>query len=117
SHPLFRGAMTRTQTVIRDILRQHDLLFSVGGDLFTLSLPSETEAVPEDLPIIQLDNDPWELGKNYPARVAILGDPKASLPELTDAVAARMSAAQKLRASERLAALKSTIAAQRQELV
>jgi len=117
SHPLFRGAMVRTQSVIRDILRQHDLLFSVGGDLFTLSLPSETEPVPDDLPIIQLDNDPWELGKNYPARVAILGDPKASLPELTAAAADRMSGAQKARAGERLAAMRKTIAAQRAELV
>ncbi len=117
SHPLFRGAMTRVQTVIRDILRQHDLLFSVGGDLFTLSLPSETEAMPEDLPIIQLDNDAWELGKNYPAKVAILGDPKASLPDLTAAVAERMSPAQKARAAERFAAMRSTIAAQRSELV
>src|SRR5258708_6993799 len=117
SHPLFRGAMVRLQTAIREVLQQHDVLFSVGGDLFTLSLPSETEAMPPDLAIIQLDNDAWELGKNYPARVAILGDPKASLPELTAAVAVRMSAAQKLRAGERLAALKRTIAAQRQELV
>src|SRR6266446_1679600 len=83
SHPLFRGAMVRLQTMIREILQQHDVLFSVGGDLFTLSLPSETEAMPSDLAIIQLDNDAWELGKNYPARVAILGDPKATLPELT----------------------------------
>src|SRR4029077_5329974 len=51
SHPLFRGAMVRSQTVIRDILQQHDLLFSVGGDLFTLSLPSDTDAMPPDLPI------------------------------------------------------------------
>jgi benzoylformate decarboxylase len=117
SHPLFRGAMVRVQTAIREILQQHDVLFSVGGDLFTLSLPSETEAMPPDLAIIQLDNDAWELGKNYPARVAILGDPKASLPELTAAVAARMSAAQKTRAGERLPAIKKAIAAQREELV
>ncbi len=109
SHPLFRGAMMRSQTVIRDILRQHDLLFSVGGDLFTLSLPADIEAMPPDLPIIQLDTDAWELGKNYPARVAILGDPKATLPEITAAVAERMSAAQKARAGERLAALRQPI--------
>jgi benzoylformate decarboxylase len=117
SHPLFRGAMVRSQTIIRDILRQHDLLFSVGGDLFTLSLPSDTDAMPPDLPIIQLDTDSWELGKNYPARIAILGDPKATLPEITEAVAERMSAARKARAGDRLAALRRTIAAQRAELV
>ena len=44
---------------------QHDLLLSVGADLFTLSLPSDIDPMPPDLPIIHLDTDPWELGKNY----------------------------------------------------
>jgi benzoylformate decarboxylase len=73
--------------------------------------------MPPDLPIVQLDTDSWELGKNYPARIAILGDPKATLPEITEAVAERMSAARKARAGDRLAALRRTIAAQRAELV
>src|SRR5881227_3938360 len=34
SHPLFRGAMGRAQTAIRKILDQHDVMFSVGADLF-----------------------------------------------------------------------------------
>ena len=61
---------------MRKLLDQHDVLFSVGADLFTLSLPSDVEPVPPDLRIIHLDADPWELGKNFPAEVAILGDPK-----------------------------------------
>ncbi len=40
SHPLFRGALTRLAPAIGAALEQHDLLLSVGGDLFTLSLPS-----------------------------------------------------------------------------
>ena len=43
--------------------------------------------------MIHLDTDPWELGKNFPAEVAILGDPKATLPELTEATRAAMPAA------------------------
>ena len=42
SHPLFRGAMARSQTAMRKIFDQHDVLFSVGADLFALSLPSDT---------------------------------------------------------------------------
>ncbi len=110
SHPLFRGAMTRSQTVIRSILEQHDLLFSVGGDLFTLSLPNVVEPVPDGLPIIHLDTDPWELAKNFAARVAIMGDPKASLPELTAAIASRMSPAQRGAAETRLQAMRKAIA-------
>ena len=62
---------------MREVLDQHDLLFSVGGDLFTLSLPSDVEPMPPGLQLIHLDTDPWQIGKNYPAEVAILGDPKA----------------------------------------
>ncbi len=33
SHPLFRGAMIRLAPDVRKVLDQHDVLFSVGGDL------------------------------------------------------------------------------------
>ena len=91
SHPLYRGMMTRTQAGVRDVLDKHDLVFSVGGDLFTWSLPSTIDPWPAGLPLIHLDTDPWQIGKNYPAKVAILGDPKATLPDITAAIGARMT--------------------------
>jgi benzoylformate decarboxylase len=81
----------RTAPEVRKVLDRHDLLFSVGGDLFTLSLPHAVDPMPPNLPLIHLDTDPWEIGKNYPAAVGILGDPRATLPDLTAAVRARMS--------------------------
>ena len=102
SHPLFRGAMARSQTAMRKIFDQHDVLFSAGADLFALSLPSDTAPISPDLRMIHLDTDPWELGKNYPAEVAILGDPKGTLPELTDAIRAAMPAAAQSAAKDRL---------------
>ena len=113
SHPLFRGPITRLAPQIRKTLAQHDLLLSIGGDLFTMSLPSEVDPVPPGLPIVHLDTDPWQLGKNYPVEVAILADPKAALPELTEAVAAAMSPAAKRTAEQRRAALGAAIAAER----
>jgi benzoylformate decarboxylase len=92
THPLFAGAFPRLGQPIRALLMQHDLLFSVGGDIFTLSLPSDIEPMPEGLPLVHLDLDPWEIGKNYPAKVAIQGDPKATLPDLAEALRRRLSA-------------------------
>jgi benzoylformate decarboxylase len=65
---------------------RHDLVVSIGADLFTLSLPSDVDPMPHGLPVIHLDVDPWEIGKNYPAAVGIQGDPKATLPDLCEAV-------------------------------
>ena len=87
SHSLYRGSFARLPAVIRELMSEHDLLVSIGADLFTLSLPGNVDALPEGMPIIHLDTDPWELGKNYAEKVSILGDPKATLPELTEAIA------------------------------
>jgi benzoylformate decarboxylase len=93
SHPLYRGALVRLPAAIRALLEQHDLLVSIGADLFTLSLPDEVDSMPEGMQIVHLDTNPWELGKNYPATVAILGEPKTTLPEMTAAVIGARSGA------------------------
>jgi benzoylformate decarboxylase len=86
SHPLYRGALVRLPAAIRGMLDQHDLLVSIGADLFTLSLPDDIDSMPEGMRVVHLDTNPWELGKNYPAEVAILGEPKSTLPEMTRAL-------------------------------
>jgi len=89
THPLYRGAIPRLGPELRALLQEHDLLFSAGGDLFTLSLPSDVEPLPPGLTIIHLDVDPWEVGKNYPTKVAMVGEPKATLPDLAEALRRR----------------------------
>jgi len=91
SHPLFFGAMVRLQKNIREILAQHDLVISLGADLFTLSLPSPLNAMPENVKIVHLDTDPWEIAKNYAVEAAIFGEPKVTLPELAAETQARMT--------------------------
>jgi benzoylformate decarboxylase len=102
SHPLYRGALVRLPAAIHGVLTQHDLLVSVGADLFTLSLPGDIESMPEGYPVVHLDTDPWELGKNYPEKVSILCEPKVTLPELTEAVRAARTAVEAERSVKRL---------------
>jgi len=117
THPLYGGPMPRLGPPIRSMLMRHDLLFSVGGDLFTLSLPSDVDPMPPGLEVVHLDVDPWEIGKNYPAAVAIHGDPKATLPDLAEALRGEMGGTAHPRAAARLEAVRSAQAAQRAELV
>jgi benzoylformate decarboxylase len=105
THRLYQGTFPRLGPPIRQLLMRHDLIFSVGGDIFTLSLPSDVEPMPEGVTLIHMDTDPWEIGKNYPAKVAILGDPKATLPELAEAIRKRLTPAANKAAQARAEAL------------
>src|SRR5947209_5460439 len=116
THPLYAGSMPRLGPGIKGLLMRHDLLFSVGGDLFTLSLPSDVDPMPPGLDVVHLDVDPWELGKNYPAAVAIQGDPKASLPELIEAVRRHAGKAGHRDAGRRREALAARHARERDDL-
>jgi benzoylformate decarboxylase len=117
THPQYAGQMPRLAPGIRALLMRHDLLFSVGGDLFTMSLPSDVEPMPHDVTIVHLDVDPWELGKNYPARVAIQADPKATLPELSEAVRRLTTKAGHPDAGKRRDAVRAAGEQMRQELI
>jgi len=101
THGLYRGPLVRLAAQIRAVMEKHDLVLSIGGDLFTLSLPGEIDPLPPGMPVVHLDTDPWQLGKNYPTEVAILGDPRTTLPELVAALAASMTAPQRARAHSR----------------
>ena len=116
SHPLFRGSMVRLAPEVRKVLDQHDVLFSVGGDLFTLSMPSDVDPMPPEIALIHLDIDPWELGKNYPPPRRHPRRSEGDLPEITAAVRERMSSGARGAARERLADASKAIAAERAAL-
>jgi benzoylformate decarboxylase len=72
--------------------------------------------MPNDLALIHLDTDPWELGKNYPAKVAILGDPKTTLPDITKSLRERMTSGARGAARERLETAKQATLGEREAL-
>jgi benzoylformate decarboxylase len=100
-HPLYQGILVRSQPAVRAILEQADLMFALGAEVFPFSLPSEVEPVPASLAIVHMHSDPWEVGKNYPARVGVIGDLKASLPELAQIIRERQTPSQREEAGQR----------------
>ncbi|MDB5394942.1 MAG: mdlC [Rhodospirillales bacterium] len=115
-HPLFAGTVPRLGPAVRAVVDRHDLIISIGGDLFTESLATGIDPIPPGKAIVHLDNDPWQLAKNYPTDEAILADPGATLPELTAAVSARLSPEQRTRAGQRAAEIETANAARRSAL-
>ncbi|MEM2905567.1 MAG: thiamine pyrophosphate-binding protein [Candidatus Bathyarchaeia archaeon] len=91
-HPLCAFyAGSKGSTVGNELAREADVLLAVGcrfADLSTSSYrPNASFRIPPTK-LIHVDIDPYELGKNYPVTVGIVGDAGAVLDELLNAVAA-----------------------------
>ncbi|HZC32526.1 MAG TPA: thiamine pyrophosphate-binding protein [Candidatus Bathyarchaeia archaeon] len=66
-----------------------DVLVSVGNRFTDWSSSSYRKGVTFAIPpsrLIQIDIDPREIGKNYPVEVALVGDARAALRDLLDAL-------------------------------
>lgn len=87
NHPLFAGTVPRMTPALRAATRDHDLVISIGADLLTQSQATGVEGLEPGKLLVHLDDNPWEIGKNFSASAAIQGCPKATLPELTALVA------------------------------
>jgi benzoylformate decarboxylase len=112
NHRLYAGSVARMTPAVRTLTDGHDLIISIGADLLTQSQAAGAEALAPGKMLIHLDDDAWEVGKNFPATVGMVGDAKATLPELTAAVLALMAPA-----TARAATVANALAAKRAALV
>jgi len=81
-HPLFLGQLSRDQRRVRELLSPYDLLVCVGADVLQMSVWSEVEPLPAEIEVVQLGLRDWEMGKNYPAALALRADVKETLGAL-----------------------------------
>ena len=107
-HRAFMGALSRDQKQVRGVLEQYDLLAFVGADVLRMSVWDPVDAMPPDLPLVQIGLDDWEIGKNYPTETAVRADVKETLKVLIPALETRGGAAHRDRAAARLAGLEGT---------
>jgi benzoylformate decarboxylase len=85
-HPLAAGLLPFWSPDVRKRLASFDVLLVAGMKVMQQYIHHQpSRAVPEQIRLVHLDDDPWELGKNYPVEVGLVGHPKPSLEEL-DAV-------------------------------
>jgi len=82
-HPLAAVPLPFWSPDVRDRLAEFDVVLVAGMKLMQQYIYHEpARAVPEHIRLLHLDDDPWELGKNYPVEVGVIGHPAAALSEL-----------------------------------
>ena len=105
--PCFMGALSRSQTQVRELLSAYDLLIVLGADPLRMSVHSEVEPLPEGMPIAQIGLVEWDLAKNFGAEIALKADVKETLRVLVPALRSKGGAALEARARQGIAALAS----------
>ena len=81
-HPAYLGALNRDQKHVRRVLSDYDLMLCVGSDVLKMSVWSETEPLPETTKVAMIGLRDWEMGKNFPAEIALRADVKETLKAL-----------------------------------
>jgi benzoylformate decarboxylase len=81
-HVAYLGALNRDQKYVRRVLGDYDLMFCVGADVLKMSVWSETEPLPETTAVAMVGLRDWEMGKNFPAEIALRADVKETLKAL-----------------------------------
>jgi benzoylformate decarboxylase len=101
THPLWRGGLFPTVSGVRKSLESADAVLIVGANVFAWFLQTPGVPFPPRVPVIQIDVDPWEIGKSHRVDLGFVADPRAALAALDRGLAGRMSAAQREAASAR----------------
>ncbi len=107
-HRAFMGALGRDQKRVRATLEIYDLLVFVGADVLRMSVWDPADAMPQDMPIVQIGLNDWEMGKNYPTELAVRGDVKETLRALIPVMRKKGGATHEKTAEARLSAVSDT---------
>jgi benzoylformate decarboxylase len=89
THPLSAGMLPPVDALIREKLAKHDVVFLVGSHAFSAHYYTDASPIPERTQILQLDEDRAELGRNYPASIALHGGIGPSVRAITEIVSGR----------------------------
>jgi len=89
THPLSAGMLPPVDALIQEKLSGHDVVFLVGSHAFSAHYYTDSVPIPERTQILQLDEDRAELGRNYPARIALHGGIGPTVRAITGIVSGR----------------------------
>jgi benzoylformate decarboxylase len=100
-HPLAEAQLPFWSPEVREHLAEFDVLLVAGMKLMQQYIYHEPRPIPEHIRLVHVDDDPWELNKNYPLEAAVIGHPKPTLAELAALLCETMTAEQKRAARNR----------------
>ena len=91
-HPLVVGPIGRAGAPeAKALLQGADLILAAGTRLAQFTTFYDHSVIPAKVPIVQIEVDPKEIGRNYPVEVGLAGDARETLRALIAALRSRES--------------------------
>ena len=84
--PSYVGGLSRGQNEILKALDPYDLLMFVGCTVLQTSVASKVVPMPPNATVVQIGLNDWEIGKNYPADIALHADVGETMKALIPAL-------------------------------
>ena len=90
AHPLYAGMLAPAAAAISAGLAPFRRVLAVGGHTFMVYPYTAGSAVPDTVELLHISPDAARLGRTYPTRLGVVGDPKATLAALRPLVQSRI---------------------------
>jgi len=86
THPQYLGDLDPSSPQAKSVFKDMDVLIGIGCSLFAQGFFNPEQTLPPNVRIIHIDENPWEIGKNFPVDCGIQGDIKVALAELNESI-------------------------------
>ena len=102
THPLFGGLLGHMfGEQSRCIIRKADVVLIVGTYVFPEVFPALSDIFAPETKVLHIDLNTYEIAKNFPVDLGLLGDPKTTLAKLNTTLNLTMTSDQKETAHQR----------------
>jgi benzoylformate decarboxylase len=101
-HPQYLGDLDPTDARAKEVFCEVDVLIGIGCSMFAEGFFNPDPTLPPNIKLIQIDDNPWEIGKNLPVHCGVQGDIKAVLAELNESLEKPPMPKARLRAGARV---------------
>jgi len=92
AHPLWQGMLNPAASALRSALEGYERVLLIGEQAFMVYPYTPGPAVPPAVELLHISPDPAQLGRVWPVRLGIAGDPLASIGALLPLVLSRADA-------------------------
>jgi benzoylformate decarboxylase len=93
THPQLRGELPDNHAQIRELLGEPDVALLVGGHFFREVFYTPVSPWPRETAVIQIDEAPEALARNFAVNVGLAADPRQALHDLQAVISSRVTEA------------------------